>query len=627
MWRGYFVSFQGGLRKERSSQNQINSVCYTAPIMKNPILNLFKYTFQYSYNQKWRVILFMTLSVFGNLVFLAQPYFISRAFNSVQFSSSDPAVLKHVLMNLGFVALVNLGFWIFHGTSRVLERRFHFIIRKNYKQAMFEKVLDLPASWHKDHHSGETIDKINTAGQALYMFSGRIFFIVQVLVGLIGSMIVLLFFDWRASVIAVAFSTFIILFMLMIDRWLQKQYKILYKFENFFASAIHDYITNIMTIITLKLKKRVITEIDTRGLAGYPTHHRVEFIDEMKWFVNSFLTSVMVVTALMVNALHTFRVEGVIVLGTLFALYGYLQNVGNTFFQFTFRYGEIIRENAAVQAASIIETDYVKLEHTQSETLPETWSMLRVQGLSFTYDATIGDDEAYRKTGLQHLDSIDLDFTQGERVALVGESGSGKSTLLALLRGLYEPQESQLVADGKVLPYGVLHLHSHITLVPQEPEIFNSTIRDNITMGIHVDDDILDQAIDTAQFRSVVERLPQGLETNVLEKGVSLSGGEKQRLALARGILAAQDSDFLFLDEPTSSVDALNEVQIYDNIFSRFSEKTIVSTIHRLHLLSKFDRIYQFEKGKVIASGTLVEMLEQPSFKKLWDKYHREQEG
>jgi ABC-type multidrug transport system fused ATPase/permease subunit len=140
-------------------------------------------------------------------------------------------------------------------------------------------------------------------------------------------------------------------------------------------------------------------------------------------------------------------------------------------------------------------------------------------------------------------------------------------------------------------------------------------------MGFPVERGELDKFIEMAQFKKVLSRLDKGLETNVLEKGVSLSGGEKQRLALARGLLAGKDSDVLLLDEPTSSVDSLNEIKIHENIFRNFREKTIICSIHRLHLLSKFDHIYLFDRGKIIAEGSLKDIKKNPKFGYILNKY------
>ena len=125
-----------------------------------------------------------------------------------------------------------------------------------------------------------------------------------------------------------------------------------------------------------------------------------------------------------------------------------------------------------------------------------------------------------------------------------------------------------------------------------------------------------------AEFSKVVPRLPKKWESSVNEKGVNLSGGEKQRLALARGLMACEDKDIVLMDEPTSSVDSSNELNIYQNIFKKFKDKTVISTVHRLHLLPMFDKIYLFDKGKIIASGNLNELVKaSPQFRVLWSKY------
>ena len=214
------------------------------------------------------------------------------------------------------------------------------------------------------------------------------------------------------------------------------------------------------------------------------------------------------------------------------------------------------------------------------------------------------------------LRDVTVEIKEGEFIVILGPSGSGKSTILALLRGLYPSQTGDVFCNGKRLEKGLNTIKSQVTLIPQDPEIFNNTIGYNITMDIHTRKDAREKAIDMAQFRDVLDRLEDGLNTSVLEKGVSLSGGEKQRLALVRGLLAASGSDIILMDEPTSSVDTLNESKIYDNVFNYFKEKTIISAVHKLNLLDKFDYIYLFSHGKIISEGTLEELKEDFNFKK-----------
>jgi ABC-type multidrug transport system fused ATPase/permease subunit len=219
---------------------------------------------------------------------------------------------------------------------------------------------------------------------------------------------------------------------------------------------------------------------------------------------------------------------------------------------------------------------------------------------------------------------VTFSLERGKRYALVGESGSGKTTLLKIIRDLHHPSALSLRVDGQEVPDGFPGISRAISLVPQDPEIFSQTIWENITLGADYDEESVHQAAEWACFSEVVGRLPRGYESSIKEKGVNLSGGEQQRLALARGLLACQDKDVVLLDEPTASLDPVTEMKIYQNIFRVFRGKTIVSSIHRLHLLSYFDQIFLFERGRIVARGNLAELLAQSSeFRVMWQEYHR----
>ena len=235
--------------------------------------------------------------------------------------------------------------------------------------------------------------------------------------------------------------------------------------------------------------------------------------------------------------------------------------------------------------------------------------------LAFSYP-TENATEPSTKPGLHGL-SIQL--RRGQRVAFIGESGSGKSTLLALLRGLYDPEPGAIIrADGRqIADFGTVS--ETVTLFPQEPEIFENTIEYNITLGLPFEQAEVEAVCRAAYFADVVAQLPNGFESSIKEKGVNLSGGQKQRLALARGILAARDSDIVLLDEPTSSVDPKTEAAIYDNLFTAFADKAVVSTLHRLHLLPRFDYVYVMQAGRIADEGTFADLRERsPIFQELW---------
>jgi len=595
-------------------------------LQNNSIINLFRYTWKYSKGRRHLVVIFIIFAMMASGIWLIEPIIIGRIFNSIQFSNNDPQLLNYIFINLGFLILVSLGFWIFNFISRLMEEKNSFFVRKNYRQDMFDKVMDLPVEWHIDHHSGDTIDKIEKASDNLYHYSSEMFIIFRNIVRLVGSVFILAFFDFRSSLIALCITGIAIFIIAKFDVILKKKYDELFKYENKLASAIHDYISNVITVITLKLKKRASKEINDRDIEDLPVFFKGYIIDETKWAITGLLITLMLCFVLAFNAYTSYTTNGVIVISSLFILYKYLHNIGTTFYEFAYKYGEILRQDTAVKAAEVINQDYNELVSEKKKKdkvlkkkkghLYEKWKTLQVKDLSFSYKLA---DIKFKRA--KHIDKASFTIGNRERIAFIGASGSGKSTVLALMRGLFEPEKSVVYSDGRKVKNGIECIYDKITLIPQEPEIFNTTIRDNITMGLAGGKKKLEEVIKLAQFTSVIPRLENGLETNVMEKGISLSGGEKQRLALARGLFASDGSDFLLLDEPTSSVDSANELKIYRNIFNRYKKKTIISSIHRLHLLQFFDYIYYFKNGKIITEGTLITLLEDEDFKVLWRAY------
>jgi ATP-binding cassette subfamily B protein len=117
----------------------------------------------------------------------------------------------------------------------------------------------------------------------------------------------------------------------------------------------------------------------------------------------------------------------------------------------------------------------------------------------------------------------------------------------------------------------------------------------NLTMGLECPPEALDAAIEAARLKPLIRTLPRGLETIIVERGANFSGGQKQRIALARGLMAARDSSELFLDEPTSNLDAVTEAAVYEQIFRLYADACVVSSVHRPHLLARFDEVVFME--------------------------------
>lgn len=579
---------------------------------RNPLWNLFKEEWTHLGNRKKIFWLYAFMFFVAGVISLLNPLLIGLIFNSIQQTISSEAELKKLIFMIFLLLVLNFGFWVFHGTARIIEQITGFYVHRNYANKKIFRVLELPVKWHKDNHSGDTIDKINRGRNALDDFSSATFEIFEAFFNIFGSLIILFFIDVRIAIFALCFSVIVIYFSISVDKRLTKYYKKINKFSNKLAASIYDYLSNIMTVITLRLKKIVSKEVDERIMASFKTERKVMIINESKWAAISMAISLMTVLALSYRAYADYYSTGIILVGTLYMLYGYLNRVGQTFYQLAYLYSRMVRYNARIEGAYPIDEEFEKIEEKIRDNLPNDWKEVELKNINFTYD------ESCDKS---HLRNVDMKFSKGQKIALIGESGSGKSTILAIMRGLYPVQKGEVYCDKEKLENGFEKLKRNITLIPQDPEIFNNTIKYNITMDLPSSKEEVEKVIEMAQFKKVLDRLDKGLETNVLEKGVSLSGGEKQRLALARGLFAAKNGDIILLDEPTSSVDSLNEMKIHDNMFKNFKDKTIISSIHRLHLLNKFDYIYMFDKGKIIAEGNLAEMKKNYKFRYLLKKY------
>jgi ATP-binding cassette subfamily B protein len=232
------------------------------------------------------------------------------------------------------------------------------------------------------------------------------------------------------------------------------------------------------------------------------------------------------------------------------------------------------------------------------------WQRIDLQGLCFQHAGA-------ERGGLQ---DVSLSLARGERIALVGPSGSGKSTLLRVLAGLYSADRGHVAIDG-VSQLGHRHLGQLSTLIPQEAEVFELSVQDNITLGAETPEPALQQALQVSLFDTVLADLPQGLQTPMSERGFNLSGGQRQRLALARGFLAAQGSSMLLLDEPTSALDALTEQVVHQRLEAAYPDACMVAAVHRMTLLHHFDRVVFMVGGRVVDVGTPDEVAQrQPLF-------------
>lgn len=247
-------------------------------------------------------------------------------------------------------------------------------------------------------------------------------------------------------------------------------------------------------------------------------------------------------------------------------------------------------------------------EEQDKAEFPKDWQTLELKDVSFSYE----DKEA--------LSKVSFTVKRGERLGIVGLSGSGKSTLFKLLLKENESYDGSITFDGNELrDVSKRDYLKHVAVVLQETELFNTSLEDNIAISEKGSSENLKKAIDIAHVTDFMQKLPQGVKTIVGEKGVKLSGGEKQRVGLARAIY--KDPQILFLDEATSHLDIESEKKIQESLHTFFGEVTAVVIAHRLTTIKEMDRILVLENGKIIEEGSFSKLQKMKGrFHELWEQ-------
>ena len=215
--------------------------------------------------------------------------------------------------------------------------------------------------------------------------------------------------------------------------------------------------------------------------------------------------------------------------------------------------------------------------------------------------------------GANVLSEIDLHIPAGSKTSFVGVSGSGKTTLAKMMVHFYAPNQGDICLGGVNLnQLDKQALRQYINYLPQQPYVFNGTILENLLLGARegtTQDDIL-RAVELAEIRSDIERMPLNYQTEMTADGAGISGGQRQRIALARALLT--DAPVLILDEATSSLDILTEKRIIDNLMAL--DKTIIFIVHRLTIAERSEQVVVLDQGRIVESGSHKELIEKEGF-------------
>jgi ATP-binding cassette, subfamily B, bacterial len=570
---------------------------------------LYPTLWRYAARDRGRVVAFMALLILAQLVKLGIPYLTGAAVDAMQSRRSDALGAAGADMALIFAACVVS--WALHGPARVLERFTAIRIRERFADQLYAKVTSLPHGWHEHHHSGDTIARVQKAGDALFGFAQNQFVYLQNAVSLAGPIVAIFLLSVPTGIAALAGYAAIALVLVRFDGAMIRLNRAQNEAQARYTAALVDCLGNIATVLTLRLAEPTRQVLRRRLAEVFGPLRSSIVLNEAKWCAIDLLNNALRCGLAVFYVWLAWRQGGGVLLGSAVMVYQYAQQIGGVVGSMAGNYQDLVGYHSDLRSADPIAG--AAPQPGAAAPLPAAWREIRVARLSFRHAGQRGERAA--------LSEVSLTLRRGERLALVGESGSGKSTLLRVLAGLYRAERASFAVDGEIRP-DLVHLGAAATLAPQDPEIFAGSIAHNLTLGIDHDAAAIREACALAAFTPVIDALPRGLATEIAERGFNLSGGQKQRLAVARALLAARDSSLLLLDEPTSSLDPATEARVYDNLLAALPAACIVSAIHRLHLLERFDRVVLMAEGRVLDIGTAAELLDRsPAFRELWRRY------
>jgi len=498
-----------------------------------------------------------------------------------------------------YVAFVSIT-WIIASLIRLYTKRSMNIISQSARAKAriwgFERLTEFSLSWHNKENTGNKLQKIFTGADgvrtALALLRKDVLKFVANILGVVGFF---LFTDWKFSVLVVVYVS---IFLYMEFSLSKKVFALSNEFNQFNQSAGGVYMesaSNMLSIKALGGEKGVIGRVFDRETMSRDISIRKAHANNFKWRSLQFVNGITLGIFLLIIG-STF-LSGVITLGMILVLFSYYDKLGRTMAEISDLHGDLldVRSDIGQMMPIFEETEFIK---TGNKNFPKTWDKIELKNVSMDYGL-----------GQMGLNDFNLELKRNTKVGIAGLSGSGKSTLAKIILGLYAIKSGSFKVGDEDY-YSISHKEtlSNVTVVLQETELFNLSLKDNITMMRPEDPELLKSAIEVSQLGEVVERLPEKLDAKIGEKGYMLSGGERQRLGIARAIY--KNASVIILDEATSSLDSETEGKIMEKLLKTYgNNKTFLIIAHRLGTLKYTDSIAVVERGRVVEEGNYDKLM------------------
>jgi ABC-type multidrug transport system fused ATPase/permease subunit len=546
-----------------------------------------------------RGIFFVTLLCFLLESFLvySQPYLFSRLF---QGSLLETFSWRGLWNDSRLLLLVMMAGVIVQAFAVRLDIDFLTRLGKTLMQQVYRKLLYFDITLHENESSGKylgktrrSVDKmISGIDMMLYQFFPAFFEVLFVHV-------VFFYYSFRGGLLLTLTFFFLISFAFFVSYFLNQIFKAAFDQENKISAFFVESLSLIRTIRFFSkedhFSERSEVEFGKMVTIWQEKLSRLTLLLGMKnvfLWLQGFLFAFFIIWQYRLGVLDTGSGLFLIILVPL-----YIRSLGSV--------ARLIDRMAdfyagVEQYCSVMAQEEIVVNQESVLAVPEHVSgKIAFDHVTFRYEGTDEDQ----------FEDFSIEFVPGKTTAIVGSSGSGKSTLVKLLFRLYDVSSGAILLDGTdIRKFDQREYRRLLAIVPQDVELFNASIRENIILGDDFSDEEVWAALKLAVLEDRVKQMANGLDTEVGERGVKLSGGEKQRLGIARALI--RNPKILVLDEATSSLDTLSERLVKEAIYNvEHLDITVIVIAHRLSTIQDADEILVFERGQIVERGTHTELI------------------
>ena len=541
-------------------------------------------------NRIW-VLVYIGLGIFN--AFMAN--YKADYFQKVIDGLADRTLAFAGVATYGFILLVN---YCMNYLDNYPEKKLEHGIYLDFKLLSLRKISTIDYTEYQKIGTGKLVQRIengSTAGRNV-LFN----FWLCLIRDLLPTIVFSVYFIWKIDkkVTYVLFVGYMLIFIIT-NILLKFLYKIKEKILNSEELLNHYLVRGFMEMLIFRMSKQFPNEIKK-------TNNAKESIVSAKVKMNMIHEAFFTIFALLVAMLdigilfYAWKTQNLTV-GSVVALIALIENAYTPIAIFNVLYVQYKLDKASYKRfeefLGLKDDDQLRNGNAISAAVGE----IAIKNLSFQYEER------------RIIDDLSLSIKKGEKIAFVGESGSGKSTLIKILLGLLKYNQGEVrLGDMELSGICLNDLYDRVSYLSQEAPVFDGTIKENLVFEKKVLEEQMLDALSEVQLSHLVENLAEGLNTEIGEKGTCLSGGEKQRLALAR--LWFEDSELVILDEATSAMDNLTEENVMKSVMQKMEDKTVIAIAHRLNSIAGFDRIILFREGKIVGQGTFEELLRTDSY-------------